>query len=197
MTLTIDALVEARPDGGWDVRSPGVGVYRGRPRAGSPRGAGDQIGTLALLNRTLDLILPVGVEGIVTDVTILDRAVPIEYGQTLFTLSPVVGVSVASGNTGTHATAGQAGLPEGTMPVPSPIDGIFYRRASPASPPFVAVGDTVETGRTLGLIEAMKSFNAVTYGGPGLPERAVIVEVRAGDASEVRQGAVLVVIRPV
>ena len=197
MTLTIDALVDARPDGGWDVRSPGVGVYRGRPRAGSRRGAGDQIGTLAVLNRALDLILPVGVEGIVTDVTILDRAVPIEYGQTLFTLSPVVGAPVAAGKTKAHATGGRAGLPEGTMPVTCPIDGIFYRRSSPASAPFVAVGDTVETGRTLGLIEAMKSFNAVTYGGPGLPERAVIVEVRAGDASEVRQGAVLVVIRPV
>jgi len=57
------------------------------------------------------------------------------------------------------------------------------------------VGDQLETGRTLGLIEAMKSFNAVTYGGPGLPARAVIVEARAADAAEVRQGDVLFVIR--
>src|SRR5262245_29135963 len=196
MTTTLAALTDSRTDGGWDVRSPQVGVYRGRPRAGSRRGAGETVGTLAILNRTIDLVLPVGVEGIVTDVAINDRAVPVEYGQTLFTLIPAAGIAVSPEVSEGTATSKDSGLPEGTVPVICPIDGIFYRRSVPNAPPFVAVGETVETGRTLGLIEAMKSFNAVAYGGPGLPERAVIVEIRAGDAGEVRQGGVLVVVRP-
>lgn len=197
MTLTIAALAESKPDGGWDIRSPRVGVYRGRPHAGSGRGAGDAIGTLVILNRALELVLPVGVEGVVTDLSIHDRAVPVEYGQHLFALSPSGGtvVSPSAGRT-TPARDGLE-LPEGAIPVTCPIDGVFYRSPSPGADPFVAVGDTVQTGRTLGLIEAMKSFNAVTYGGPGLPEQAVIIDVRAPDAGEVRQGAVLVVIRPV
>ena len=197
MILTVTALVDPRPDGGWDVRAPGVGVYRDRPHAGSRRVASETIGTLAVLNRALDLILPVSVEGVVTDVAIHDRAVPVEYGQTLFTLLPAAGINPPAATTAlTPGAGGDTGLPEGTIPVICPIDGIFYRRSSPAGPPFVTVGDTIETGRTLGLIEAMKSFNAVIYGGPGTPGSAIIVEVRAGDASEVRQGAVLVVVRP-
>ena len=195
MTLMIEALADARTDGGWDIRSPGVGVYRDRPREGSPRGSGDRIGTLALLNRAYDLVLPVGVEGVVADLVIRDRAVPIEYGQTLFRLSPAA-ATVVTGVIARRDERQQTGLPDGTLPVTCPIDGIFYRRSSPSAPAFISVGDTIETGRTLGLIEAMKSFNAVAYGGPGLPERAIIVEVRAADAGEVRQGAVLVVIRP-
>lgn len=194
MTMTLMALVETLADGGWEVRSPGVGIYRGRPHAGSRRDAGEAIGTLTLLSRARDLILPVGVSGVVSDLAIHDRAVAVEYGQTLFTLAPAVGVTGPSvvRRPGGH----DPGIPEGTLAVSCPIDGVFYRRSSPATAPFVAVGDTVETGRTLGLIEAMKSFNAVAYGGPGLPERGVIVEIRADDATEVRQGAVLVVIRP-
>jgi len=42
----------------------------------------------------------------------------------------------------------------------------------------------------------MKSFNAVAYGGAGLPSPAQVVEVRAGDCVEVRQGALLFVVKP-
>jgi len=41
----------------------------------------------------------------------------------------------------------------------------------------------------------MKCFSAITYGGPGLPEEAEVVEIRAADASEVRHGQVLFVVR--
>lgn len=40
--------------------------------------------------------------------------------------------------------------------------GIFYSKPSPDEPPFVAVGDKVEAGQTLGLIEVMKTYNEVT-----------------------------------
>jgi acetyl-CoA carboxylase biotin carboxyl carrier protein len=43
----------------------------------------------------------------------------------------------------------------------TPIPGIFYRRPDPDSDPFVAEGDRVETGATIGLVEIMKNFQPV------------------------------------
>lgn len=45
--------------------------------------------------------------------------------------------------------------------IEAPIMGVFYRSASPADPPFVEVGDSVEVGQAVGLIEAMKVFSEV------------------------------------
>jgi acetyl-CoA carboxylase biotin carboxyl carrier protein len=43
----------------------------------------------------------------------------------------------------------------------SPMVGTFYRASSPGAKPFVEVGDTVSTGETLCIIEAMKILNQI------------------------------------
>jgi acetyl-CoA carboxylase biotin carboxyl carrier protein len=45
--------------------------------------------------------------------------------------------------------------------VKSPIVGTFYEAPSPGAPPFVSVGDRVETGQILCIIEAMKLMNEI------------------------------------
>lgn len=45
--------------------------------------------------------------------------------------------------------------------VKSPIVGTFYGAPSPDSPPFVKVGDKVEQGQTLCIVEAMKMMNGI------------------------------------
>src|SRR5215472_192053 len=45
--------------------------------------------------------------------------------------------------------------------VKSPIVGTFYESPSPGSPPFVKIGDSVEVGQTLCIIEAMKLMNEI------------------------------------
>jgi acetyl-CoA carboxylase biotin carboxyl carrier protein len=45
--------------------------------------------------------------------------------------------------------------------VKSPMVGTFYESASPGSPPLVDIGDTVENGETLCIIEAMKLMNEI------------------------------------
>jgi acetyl-CoA carboxylase biotin carboxyl carrier protein len=45
--------------------------------------------------------------------------------------------------------------------VTSPIVGTFYRSPSPTAEPFVKLGDTVEAGKTLCIIEAMKLMNEI------------------------------------
>lgn len=47
------------------------------------------------------------------------------------------------------------------MTIKSSMMGIFYRAASPSSPPFVKEGDAVRAGQVLCMIEAMKVFNEV------------------------------------
>lgn len=54
-----------------------------------------------------------------------------------------------------------ASAPSG-VPVNSPTTGIYYSSPNPGAPPFVKVGDTVEAGQVIGLIEAMKVFNEIT-----------------------------------
>jgi acetyl-CoA carboxylase biotin carboxyl carrier protein len=50
--------------------------------------------------------------------------------------------------------------PEGHI-VKSPMVGTFYRAASPGAKPFVDVGDSVQVGDTLCIIEAMKMMNQI------------------------------------
>ena len=73
---------------------------------------------------------------------------------------------------------------------------VFYRRPSPDSPPYVEVGSQVSMGGMLGLVEIMKCFHHITYGGPGLPEGGEIVKILAEDASEVRFGQALFHVKP-
>jgi acetyl-CoA carboxylase biotin carboxyl carrier protein len=50
--------------------------------------------------------------------------------------------------------------PAGT-PVKAPMVGTFYRSAGPDKEPFVKVGDRVQKGQTICIIEAMKLFNEI------------------------------------
>lgn len=45
--------------------------------------------------------------------------------------------------------------------IKSPLGGVFYRSASPKSPPYVKEGDRVVIGQTVGIIEAMKVMNEI------------------------------------
>jgi acetyl-CoA carboxylase biotin carboxyl carrier protein len=50
---------------------------------------------------------------------------------------------------------------EGVHIVKSPIVGTYYEAPSPGAPPFVKVGDTVDDGQILCIIEAMKLMNEI------------------------------------
>jgi len=45
--------------------------------------------------------------------------------------------------------------------VKSPMVGTFYRSPTPEAPPFINIGDSVEPGKTLCIIEAMKIMNEI------------------------------------
>ena len=66
----------------------------------------------------------------------------------------------APAETGSAQAEAEPALPEGHV-VKSPMVGTFYRAPSPGAKPFVEVGDRVEAGDTLCIIEAMKILNQI------------------------------------
>ncbi len=69
--------------------------------------------------------------------------------------------------------------------IEAPIMGVFYRSASPSDPAFVEVGDAVEVGQAVGLIEAMKVFSEVKSEVAGIVREIPVVNkslVQPGDA---------------
>ncbi|MCX8052266.1 MAG: acetyl-CoA carboxylase biotin carboxyl carrier protein [Armatimonadetes bacterium] len=69
----------------------------------------------------------------------------------------------------------------------APLVGVFYRSPAPDAPPFVEVGDTIEVGTEVGLIEAMKVFSPIPSEVAG-----EVVEILADNGKLVQQGEVLV-----
>src|SRR5262249_6277599 len=104
-----------------------------------------------------------------------DVKVRIKRGATEVNAAPAIQpiiTTVAAPPTPTTAQAARANVsaPPATTPpkaeveeelhlVKSPIVGTFYESPSPGSPPFVKIGDVVEEGQTLCIIEAMKLMN--------------------------------------
>jgi acetyl-CoA carboxylase biotin carboxyl carrier protein len=78
--------------------------------------------------------------------------------------------------------------PEGHQ-VKSPMVGTFYRSASPGAKPFVEVGDSVQVGDTLCIIEAMKLMNEIESDKSG-----VVKQVLVENGQPVEFGQPLVVI---
>lgn len=70
--------------------------------------------------------------------------------------------------------------------VPSPMVGTVYRKPSPEAAPFVEVGDIVEAGQTLCLVEAMKLFNEIEA-----EFKCKIIEIVKEDATPVEFGETL------
>src|SRR5262245_54125721 len=74
--------------------------------------------------------------------------------QTVVPMPVTLAAAPPAANGAAPATAPPPEEPEGHL-VKSPMVGTFYRAASPGAKPFVDVGDSVQAGDTLCIIEAM------------------------------------------
>jgi len=75
--------------------------------------------------------------------------------------------------------------------IKSPIIGTFYRKSAPDKPSFVEVGDTINDGDVLCVIEAMKLFNEIESEVSGK-----IVKVLVDDSSPVEFDQPLFLVDP-
>ena len=181
------------------VTCPVVGMADGAPKEGLFLNPFDQVVTMKILNQRYALRLPRDVHGRITEVFIPNAYTPVAYGEPIARLDPRAlagGADETGAGTGAAGGTGTAGAGN-LIAIEAPSEGIFYRRSSPDAPPYVDVGAEITTGAVLGLVEIMKCFNQITYGGVGLPERGRVEEILAEDAAEVRFGQVLFRIKPI
>lgn len=103
-----------------------------------------------------------------------------------------------------HAAAGPApadrGVPAAARTAPadpaehpgavtSPMVGTAYLSPEPGAEPFVAVGDAVEAGQTLMIIEAMKTMNHIPA-----PHAGTVKRILVADGTPVEYGAPLMIV---
>lgn len=74
--------------------------------------------------------------------------------------------------------------------ITSPMVGTFYKSSAPGNPPFVAEGQSVSSGETLCIIEAMKLMNEVKA-----HKNCTIVKILVEDGELVKKGDKLFVIK--
>jgi len=79
-----------------------------------------------------------------------------------------------------------------TLDIKSPMVGTFYRAASPESPAYVNMGDIVNPGQVVCIIEAMKLMNEIKS-----EVKGKIVDIQVDNAEPVEFGQVLFVVEPV
>lgn len=77
------------------------------------------------------------------------------------------------------------------LEIRSPIVGTFYRSSSPEKPPYIKVGDTVDVGQVVCIVEAMKLFNEIESEITGK-----VVKVMVEDAQPVEYDQVLFLVDP-
>jgi len=63
--------------------------------------------------------------------------------------------------------------------IPSPFVGTFYRAASPESAPYTEVGQRVEAGQTLCIVEAMKLMNEIEADISGTVKKILVENAQA------------------
>jgi len=74
--------------------------------------------------------------------------------------------------------------------ISSPMVGTYYSAPSPSAKPFVTVGQHVNKGDTVGIIEAMKIMNQIEADHSG-----TVVEILVKDGEAVEFGQALIVIQ--
>ena len=181
-------LLAKQGDEGWQLSSPAVGLVLDLPMPGSRLVPGQQCGAIEILGVRHRLLVPQGVAGFVEEAaTRRPRLHPAGYGALLFTAQ-----EATEAVTGAFAAAVDKAEEAGHF-VHAPQDGRFYRRPDPDSPTFLEVGDVLEFGRTIGLLEVMKTFSPVKYTEmPGHPPKARVKAILVGDNEDVEDGSPLI-----
>ncbi|TAV43030.1 acetyl-CoA carboxylase biotin carboxyl carrier protein subunit (plasmid) [Rhizobium leguminosarum] len=91
-----------------------------------------------------------------------------------------------AGSTTSFADDASSRLEKISYAVKAPVFGVLHRTPAPGEPPFVAIGDEVEEGQTLFIVEAMKVFNTIAA-----PRSGRITHLTEIDDGEVETGDLL------
>jgi acetyl-CoA carboxylase biotin carboxyl carrier protein len=110
-------------------------------------------------------------------------APPLPSGQPIAT-GAGPGFGVAPGARMASGVFSLEAMTDTRIPVLAPLVGTYYAAAKPGEKPFVEIGDTVEAGKPVCIVEAMKMMNEVVAAEPG---KVVEIAVANGDWVEFEQ----------
>ncbi|MFA5843394.1 MAG: acetyl-CoA carboxylase biotin carboxyl carrier protein [Coriobacteriia bacterium] len=117
--------------------------------------------------------------------------VTVRKGGAVYAAAPATAAAPAAAGSPAAAAAPESSRPATWKPVVSPMVGTFYRCSAPGAAPFVEVGDTVDEGQALCILEAMKLMNEISA-----DETGVVREACVEDAQPVEYGTVLFYLEP-
>jgi biotin carboxyl carrier protein len=185
------ALAKAGEDGRTVLAAPMPGFYRDAPMLGGALAPGNSLGELEVLGVSYRLIVPPKVHGAVVEIAPAEGRArrlarrPVAFGEALLTIDPATHTGVGVSNGGVENTSRG---PSGALVFCAPMSGRYYAKPAPDAEPFVRIGAMIEVGQSVALLEVMKTFNRVQYGGNGMPARAKIVSIIPNDGDDVRGG---------
>jgi acetyl-CoA carboxylase biotin carboxyl carrier protein len=101
------------------------------------------------------------------------------------------GAAVLTAHGETERTPGAENTAAELVIIPAPMVGTFYRAPSPDAEPYVNVGDRIENGQVICMIEAMKLMNEITADLDG-----EVVEILVEDGQPVEYDQAIFRVKP-
>lgn len=131
-------------------------------------------------------------------ITIKQKKDPVQNIVSTTHVAPTASAPAPAAPTAAPAPTAPPASPKAAEPkadnlvtIKSPMIGTFYRQAGPGKPQFVNVGDEVNPGKVVCMIEAMKLFNEIES-----EVKGTIVKVLVDDASPVEYDQPLFLVEP-
>jgi acetyl-CoA carboxylase biotin carboxyl carrier protein len=157
--------------------------------AGAPKPPTDPIDA-RLVRKLADILTETGL----SEIEVEHSGLKIRVAKTLTAAPMAMMAQAAAPMAAPVVQAASAEAPEAAARakgdlVNSPMVGTVYLQPQPGADPFVKVGDTVQAGQTLMIVEAMKTMNPIPA-----PKSGRLVEILVEDGQPVEFGEPLAVI---
>jgi acetyl-CoA carboxylase biotin carboxyl carrier protein len=177
-------------------RRPAKGVKALAPSADNSVGATSDLVPLAELRRLIQLVQSTGIGEL--EVSSGGRTIRISAhaaGSLQVAMSPSSGNAPASSvhpaSTAAEAKSSEPSKSDKLVAITSPMVGTFYRAPAPDADPYVEIGDMVEVGQTVCIVEAMKLMNEIES-----EVRGRVVQILVDNSHPVEFGQKLFMIEP-
>lgn len=190
LRLALRARLVTLDGGKIALHAPAVGLWRGRPPAGTLVRAETPLGHLEILGVLHELIAPPGAEGVITATAQGDAdppaRCPVAWDDLLMVLEPQAATEALA-----VAAEVSSRAPGHGQVLRAPTSGRFYRRPAPDKPAFLEEGAVIREGQVVGLLEVMKTFTRIHYGGADLPSPARVTRVLVREDADIATGEAL------
>jgi len=150
-----------------------------------------------IINKTNIAEISIEEEGLKITIKQKEDAAPVAYAPQQYLqpaplpAAPVAAAAPAPAPAKPAEPAAAKPVADNLLTIKSPMIGTFYRSPAPDKPVFVNVGDEIDNGKTVCIIEAMKLFNEIES-----EVKGKIVKILVEDASPVEYDQPLFLVDP-